>query len=208
MTTEKRIEKKQGIQKGFSKGLLPTPLKKSGMSLSQKTLIQKARKIRLLLLDVDGILTDGRILYDDKGREIKIFHVQDGQGIRWLLREKITVGFLSGRSSRSVEMRAKELGISFLFQGIRDKIKTFEKILQETKFDSEQVAYMGDDFIDFALLKKVGLSISVANGHPLIQKKVNYVTKTAGGYGAVREVCEFILKAQNKWDFILQGYGL
>ncbi len=178
------------------------------MSLSQKTLMQKARKIRLLLLDVDGILTDGRILYDDKCREIKIFHVQDGQGIRWLQREKIIVGFLSGRSSMSVEMRAKELGISFLFQGIRDKINIFEKILQETKLDSEQVAYMGDDFIDVALLKRVGLSISVPNGHPMIQKRVNYVTQAAGGYGAVREVCEFILKAQNKWDLILERYEL
>jgi 3-deoxy-D-manno-octulosonate 8-phosphate phosphatase (KDO 8-P phosphatase) len=178
------------------------------MNLNRKILFQKARKIRLLLLDVDGILTDGRILYDEDGREIKIFHVQDGQGIRWLQKEGIEVGFLSGRSSRSVEMRAKELGISFLFQGIKDKIKIYERILQKTRLESEQVGYMGDDFIDLALLKKVGLSISVINGHPLIQKEVDYVTRAAGGYGAVREVSEFIIKAQGKWDFILKKYGL
>lgn len=171
-------------------------------------ILRKARKVRLLLLDVDGVLTDGRILYDEKGREIKFFHVQDGQGIRWLQKEGVEVGFLSGRFSRSVEMRAKELGISFLFQGIKDKIKTFEKILKKTKLDSAQVAFMGDDFIDLALLKKVGLSISVSNGHPLVQKEADYVTRAAGGYGAVREVSEFIIKAQGKWDILLKKYGL
>lgn len=178
------------------------------MNLNRKTLLQKAQKIRLLLLDVDGVLTDGRILYDDQGREVKSFHVQDGQGIRWLQKEGVEVGFLSGRSSRAVEMRAKELGISFLFQGIGDKIKVFEKILKKTKLDSDQVAFMGDDFIDLALLKKVGFSISVSNGHPLVQKEADYVTRAAGGFGAVREVSEFIIKAQDKWDIILKKYGL
>jgi len=171
------------------------------------SLLRKAKKIRLLLLDVDGILTDGRILYNEKGQEIKWFHVQDGQGIRWLLREGIEVGFLSGRSSRAVEMRAEELGVSFLFQGIKDKTKIFEKLLQKTKLDPEQVSFMGDDFMDLPLLKKVGLSISVSNGHPLVQKKVDYVTRAAGGLGAVREVSELIFRAQGKWDSILRDYG-
>lgn len=159
------------------------------------------------MLDVDGILTDGRILYNEKGQEIKCFHIQDGQGIRWLLREGVEVGFLSGRSSRAVEMRARELGVSFLFQGIKDKIKIFEKLLQKTKLNPKQVSFMGDDFMDLPLLKKVGLSISVSNGHPLVQKKVDYVTRTAGGFGAVREVSELILRAQGKWDSILRDYG-
>lgn len=176
--------------------------------LNQKIIRQKARKIRLLLLDVDGILTNGRIFYDWKGREIKCFHVQDGQGIRWLLGEGIKVGFLSGRSSRAVEMRAKEVGIPFLFQGIRDKIIVFEKLLQKTKLDPEQVSFMGDDFMDLRLLKKAGLSISVSNGHPLVQKAVDYVTEAAGGFGAVREASELILKAQGKWASILREYGL
>jgi 3-deoxy-D-manno-octulosonate 8-phosphate phosphatase (KDO 8-P phosphatase) len=169
---------------------------------------RKARKIKLLLLDVDGVLTDGRILYDEKGREMKYFHVHDGQGIRWLLREGIRVGFLSGRSSGAVEKRAKELGISFLFQGIEDKMILCKKLLQETKLDSGQVSFMGDDFIDLRLLAKVGFSISVSNGHPLVRKEVDYVTKAAGGSGAVREVSELILKAQGKWESLLRNYGL
>ena len=169
---------------------------------------RKARKIRLLLLDVDGVLTDGRILFDSQGRELKCFDVQDGQGISWLLREGIKVGFLSGRSSGAVEKRAKELGISFLFQGIKDKMILYEKLLQEIKLDPKQVSFMGDDFIDLRLLKKVGFSISVSDGHPLIQKEVDYITQAAGGLGAVREVSELILKAQGKWESILQNYGL
>jgi 3-deoxy-D-manno-octulosonate 8-phosphate phosphatase (KDO 8-P phosphatase) len=170
-------------------------------------ILSKARKIRLLLLDVDGVLTDGRILYDAKGREMKYFHVHDGLGIRWLLNEGIRVGFLSGRSSGAVEMRAKELGISFLFQGIKDKMILYGKLLQKTKLDPEQVSYMGDDFIDIRLLKNVGLSISVSNGHPLVQKEVDYITQAAGGFGAVREVCELIFKAQGKWKSLLRNYG-
>ena len=169
-------------------------------------LLRKARKISLLLLDVDGILTDGRILYDEKGREMKYFHVHDGQGIRWLLKEGIKVGFLSGRSSGAVEMRAKELGISFLFQGVQDKMILYRSLLQKTKLDPEQVSYMGDDFIDLRLLKKVGLSISVINGHPLVQKEVDYITQAAGGFGAVREVSELIFKAQGKWESLLRNY--
>jgi len=171
------------------------------------SILRKAKKIRLLLLDVDGILTDGRILYNEKGQEIKCFYVQDGQGIRWLLGEGIKVGFLSGRSSGAVKMRAEELGVSFLFQGIKDKTKIFEKLLQKTKLDPEQVSFMGDDFMDLPLLKKVGLSISVSNGHPLVQKKVDYVTRAAGGLGAVREVSELIFRAQGKWESILRDYG-
>jgi 3-deoxy-D-manno-octulosonate 8-phosphate phosphatase (KDO 8-P phosphatase) len=170
-------------------------------------ILRKAQKIKLLLLDVDGILTDGRILYDEKGREMKCFHVHDGQGIRWLINEGIKVGFLSGRSSGAVEMRAKELGISFLFQGIKDKLVIYKKLLQKTKLEPDQVSFMGDDFIDLRLLQNVGLSISVSNGHPLVQKEVDYITRAAGGFGAVREVSELIFKAQGKWESILKNFG-
>ena len=171
-------------------------------------ILNKARKIKLLLLDVDGILTDGRILYDEKGREMKCFHVHDGQGIRWLLNEGIKVGFLSGRSSGAVEMRAKDLGISFLFQRIKDKMKVYKKLLQTTNLEPNQVSFMGDDFIDLRLLQNVGLSVSVPNGHPLVQKEVDYVTQAAGGFGAVREVSELICMAQGKWESLLKNYGL
>jgi 3-deoxy-D-manno-octulosonate 8-phosphate phosphatase (KDO 8-P phosphatase) len=177
------------------------------MIKNKKVLYHKAQKVALLLLDVDGILTDGRILYNERGREIKFFHVQDGQGIRWLLRSEIKVGFLSGRSSQAVAMRAKELGISLLFQGIREKIPVFNNLIRRLHLNPEQVAYGGDDFIDLKLLKAVGFSFSVSNGHPLIQKEVDLVTKAAGGYGAVREISELIIKAQGKWDSILRDYG-
>jgi 3-deoxy-D-manno-octulosonate 8-phosphate phosphatase (KDO 8-P phosphatase) len=178
------------------------------MKIKMEAINRKARKIQLLLLDVDGILTDGRILYDEKGREMKCFHVHDGQGIRWLLKEGIMVGFLSGRSSGAVEMRAKELGISFLFQGIKDKMVVYGRLLKKTKLEPDQVSFMGDDFIDLRLLQNVGFSVSVSNGHPLVQKEVDYVTKAAGGFGAVREVSELIFKAQGKWESILRKYGL
>lgn len=177
------------------------------MNKPLEVILQKARKIRLLLLDVDGILTDGRILYNEMGQEIKCFHVQDGQGIRWLLKAGIEVGFLSGRTSPAVAVRARELEIPLLFQGIHDKIIVFNELLETSALLREEVAFGGDDFIDLELLKAVGFSFSVGNGHPMIQREVDYVTKTAGGYGAVREVCELILKAQGRWDSLLGHYG-
>ena len=176
------------------------------MRLKKEALIHKARIIELLLLDVDGVLTDGRILYDEKGNEIKVFHVQDGQGIRWLLKAGIRVGLLSGRSSRAVETRAREMGISLLFQGVKDKKKLFPNLLRQTGLHPESVSFMGDDFIDFPLLKMVGLSVAVPNGHPLIQKEVDYVTKATGGFGAVREVSELLLKARGRWPSLLKQY--
>jgi 3-deoxy-D-manno-octulosonate 8-phosphate phosphatase (KDO 8-P phosphatase) len=175
--------------------------------VNQNEIIRKAGKIKLLLLDVDGILTDGQILYNEKGREIKSFHVQDGQGIRWLIKSGVEVGFLSGRISQAVAKRAEELGVPLLFQGIKNKVKIFEGLLTQKNLNSEQISFMGDDFVDLPLLKKVGFSISVRNGHPLIQKEVDYVTKTQGGYGAVREVSELIIKAKGRWDSLLRGYG-
>jgi 3-deoxy-D-manno-octulosonate 8-phosphate phosphatase (KDO 8-P phosphatase) len=178
------------------------------MGKNQKIIIEKASKISLLMLDVDGVLTDGSILYNEKGKELKRFFVQDGQGIRWLQRSGIEVGFLSGRFAPAVAIRAKELGITLLFQGVQNKMEVFEKVLKKKNLLPDQVSFVGDDFIDLPLLKIVGLSISVINGHPLVQKEVDYVTKAPGGGGAVREVSELIIKAQDKWKLILEEYGL
>ena len=169
---------------------------------------QKAKKIRLLLLDVDGILTDGRIFYNERGREIKGFHVQDGQGIRWLFQVGIEVGFLSGRSSSAVSMRAKELEVSLLFQGVKDKVNVAENLLEKKKLQFEQIAFMGDDFIDLPLLKRVGFSLSVPNAHSLVRREVDYITRSSGGNGAVREAAELLIKAQGQWKFILNRYGI
>jgi len=175
--------------------------------LSGKIAQKKAQRVQLLLLDVDGVLTDGRIFYDEKGREIKIFHVHDGQGIRWLLQAGIQVGLVSGRISKGVEKRARELEIGLLFQGVKDKKGLLDDLFRRTGLAPEDMAFMGDDFIDLPLLKKVGFSLSVPNGHPWVRKQVDYVTKARGGAGAVREICEVILKAQGKWRGLLKEYG-
>ena len=171
------------------------------------TPLLKARKIKLLLLDVDGILTDGRIRYNEIGQEVKVFHVQDGQGIRWLVKAGLAVGVISGRRSPAVEVRAGELGISHLYQGVDDKIAVFETLKRQLSLSAEEVAYGGDDFIDLKLLRAVGLSFSVPNGHPLIQREVDYVTRNPGGGGAVREICELILQARGRWEALLREYG-
>jgi 3-deoxy-D-manno-octulosonate 8-phosphate phosphatase (KDO 8-P phosphatase) len=177
------------------------------LKLPADRIVEKAGRVKLLLLDVDGILTDGRIQINNSGQEIKSFHVQDGQGIRWLQKAGIEVGFLSGRSSPAVAARAGELHISLLFQGIHDKIIVFNELLEQSSMSREHVAYGGDDFIDLKLLKAVGFSFSVPNAHPLIQDEVDYLTRNDGGCGAVREVCELILKAQGHWNSLLERYG-
>ncbi len=178
------------------------------MTAAKNDFRRKARGVAVLLLDVDGVLTDGRIQLDERGKERKIFHVHDGQGIRWLLKAGIEVGIISGRSSGSVLARAGELGISLLFQDIQDKWAVVQGLLRNKGWNLKQVAYMGDDLADLPLLQRVGLSIGVPNGHPLTHRSVGYVTRKSGGWGAVREVAEEILKSQSKWKEIVNGYAL
>ena len=161
---------------------------------------KKAKKIRLLLLDVDGVLTDGRIIIDDRGVETKQFHVRDGQGISLLRRAGINVGFLSARSSKSVAYRAKELRIKLVRQGVPDKLVAYNQIKRGRRLKDEQIAYMGDDIVDRSVLRSVGLAISVADGWPELVSMVDFVTCAAGGRGAVREVAELLLRAQRKWS--------
>jgi 3-deoxy-D-manno-octulosonate 8-phosphate phosphatase (KDO 8-P phosphatase) len=160
---------------------------------------KKAAKIKLLLLDVDGVLTDGRIIIDDRGIETKHFHVRDGQGLAWLKREGIEVGFVTGRSSAVVRHRAKELRVKLVYQGVVDKLACYEAIKRHHKFEDEEIAYVGDDIVDCPIMGKVGLAISVADGWPGLSSFVDYVTSASGGQGAVREVAELLLKAQGKW---------
>ena len=157
---------------------------------------------------VDGVLTDGRILLDERGKEKKLFHVHDGQGIRWLLKAGVEVGIISGRSSGSVQNRAKELGITLLFQGIEDKWAVVQSLLKRKGWGLDQVAYVGDDLVDLPLLQRVGLPIGVPNGHPLTHRSVAYVTRKSGGWGAVREVAEELLKSQGKWAQVVKAHTL
>ena len=160
---------------------------------------KKAAKIKLLLLDVDGVLTDGRIIIDDRGVETKHFHVRDGQGIALLLRSGIAVGFITGRSSNVVRHRAKDLGVRLVYQGVADKLACYRQIKQKALLDDDDIAYIGDDMIDLPILSRVGLAMSVADGWAELAPAVDYITIARGGQGAVREVAELLLKAQQKW---------
>jgi 3-deoxy-D-manno-octulosonate 8-phosphate phosphatase (KDO 8-P phosphatase) len=159
----------------------------------------KAKQILLLLLDVDGVLTDGRIIIDDRGVETKQFHVRDGQGISLLMRGGIEVGLITARSSASVRHRAKELGIRLVRQGVRDKSLAYEEIKRQRGLRDRQIAYVGDDVLDLPLLRTAGLAVSVADGAPELRAVADWVTVADGGLGAVREVAELLLKSQNKW---------
>lgn len=169
-----------------------------------KRLLKKCRKIKLLLLDVDGVFTDGRLYVSGEGQEMKAFHIQDGQGISLLQKSGIQVGIISGRSSRAVDIRAKELSIQEVHQGVSDKMKVYEEILTRYRLKDEEVAYIGDDLIDRPLLKRAGLSVAVANAHETVRQGVDWVTRREGGAGAVREVADLLLKSQGKWAKIVE----
>jgi 3-deoxy-D-manno-octulosonate 8-phosphate phosphatase (KDO 8-P phosphatase) len=168
--------------------------------------MDKAKAIKLIILDVDGVLTDGRIIYDDKGGELKCFDVKDGHGIKLLKRAGIEVGIISGRESRAVGYRARDLDISILYQRIFNKVEVYEKILKEKGLADNQVCFIGDDLVDIPLLKRVGFSVAVVDGSEYLKKVVDYVTVKDGGNGAVREVCELILKAKDKWNMLTENY--
>ncbi len=171
-----------------------------------EAILKKAKKIKLLLLDVDGVLTDGKIIINAKGEEIKNFYVCDGMGIKLLQKAGVEIGIISSRFSHVVEYRAKELGINLLIQGELFKIKSYEKILKDKGLKDEEVAYIGDDWTDLPILKRVGLAIGVPNGWEPVNKYVDYITQYPGGLGAVREVCDLILKAKGKWQEFLNFY--
>lgn len=156
----------------------------------------KAAKIKLLLLDVDGVLTDGGIYIDDRGGETKRFDVRDGQGITLLRRAGIEVGFISGRSSNVVRHRAKELGVKILYQNAHNKADIYDRIRRANRLEDEQIAYIGDDLVDLPVLQKVGLAVTVRDSWSVVKPEVDYITRAVGGRGAVREVAELLLRAR------------
>ncbi len=166
--------------------------------------LKKAARIQLLLLDVDGVLTDGRIIIDDRGIETKQFYVRDGQGIALLLQAGIDVGFLSARKSASVRRRAKELRVHLVREGVRDKLEAYSEIKRTAGLTDDQIAYVGDDIIDLPILRQAGFAISVRDGWPGLKRAVDYVTLASGGQGAVREIAELLLKTQRKWRTVGQ----
>lgn len=174
--------------------------------LQAKDWKKRAKEIRLLLLDVDGVLTDGRIIYDGEGREFKTFDVKDGQGIKLLQQGGLKVGILTGRRSSAVSLRAKELGIEILHQKVLDKTKTLDGILGKNEIRAEQICFMGDDLADLPVLHRVGFAVAVADAVEDVKKNAHYITRHHGGRGAVREICEVILKSQGKWKEIISQY--
>jgi len=174
--------------------------------LKEKDWKKRAQAIRLLLLDVDGVLTDGRIVYDGRGQELKSFDIKDGQGIKLLQQAGLKVGILSGRKSSAVNLRARELGIDLLLQKALDKAKALEKIIRKGNIRAEQICFVGDDLVDLPVFSRVGFAVAVADSVKEVKENAHYITHCPGGRGAVREVCELILKVQGKWEAVTQKY--
>jgi 3-deoxy-D-manno-octulosonate 8-phosphate phosphatase (KDO 8-P phosphatase) len=164
------------------------------------------KKISLLLLDVDGVMTDGRIIIDNNGVESKMFDVKDGHGIKLLQRAGIAVGIITGRNSLVVEHRVAELGIEILYQGAKDKLIPFREILSQRGISEQEIAYVGDDVVDLPILLRVGFSATVADAVAEVKERVDYVAERCGGRGAVREICDHILQQSGRWPDVMDRY--
>jgi 3-deoxy-D-manno-octulosonate 8-phosphate phosphatase (KDO 8-P phosphatase) len=164
----------------------------------------RAARIRLLILDVDGVLTEGFLFFDAKGETLKVFHVRDGHGIKMAQRAGIEVAWVSGRRSDAAYNRARELGINRFYEGVRDKVAILEELLTALNLTPDQVAAVGDEVVDLPLFHRVGLGVAVADAVPEAQAAAHWVTLLPGGKGAVREVCDLLLKAQGKWLEIMR----
>ncbi len=170
---------------------------------------EKLKNIELLLLDVDGVMTDGRIIWDAHGVETKFFNVKDGHGIKLVQRAGIQVGIITGRVSPVVDLRARELGIEILYQGALKKLDSYSEIKQRTSLEDFQIAYMGDDVIDLPVMRRVGFSAAPADALPDVIKVADYVSRSNGGCGAVRELCDMLLKCKGLWDeLVVKRYEL
>jgi 3-deoxy-D-manno-octulosonate 8-phosphate phosphatase (KDO 8-P phosphatase) len=166
----------------------------------------QASRIKLILFDVDGVLTDGKILLHPDGTESKQFDIKDGTGIVLAQRAGLTVGFLSARTSPPTAQRAAQLGVTLLHQGVPSKLETYEQIVDELLLEDEQVAYMGDDVVDLPVLQRAGLSAAPADAVEDVRSRVHWVSHASGGHGAARELVELILRAQNRWDPMVDEY--
>lgn len=165
-----------------------------------QAIFDKAKPIKLLLLDVDGVLTDGKIYFTEQGLELKAFNSQDGIGIKLLQKNGVEVGVITGRKSTMVEKRMSELGVTHIYQGQDDKLETYKNIKTKHKLENHHIAMMGDDLPDLSPMQEAGLSITVPNACDAVKKHADWQTNRHGGFGAVREACELILKAQGNWE--------
>jgi 3-deoxy-D-manno-octulosonate 8-phosphate phosphatase (KDO 8-P phosphatase) len=171
-----------------------------------KDLLEKAAQIRLVIFDVDGVLTDGRLYYDDRGDELKAFHSRDGHGMKMLQRTGVKMAVITGRSSNVVVHRMENLGVGLVYQGSTEKLPVFEELIAQLELPPAQVAYVGDDVVDLPVMRRVGLAIAVQDAHPLVARHAHWQTPSPGGRGAAREVCELIMEAQGTLERELGRY--
>lgn len=178
----------------------------SGLERERRVVLDKAKDIKILLLDVDGVLTDGTLIYSSSGEESKSFNTQDGFGLRLLREAGIDTGLISARSSEAVSRRARELRITFVYQGAGSKLQAFQEILRESGCRPFEIAYMGDDWLDLVLLSRVGLAFAPSNAVQAVREAAHFVTCRPGGFGAVREVCDLLLEGKGHATELLQRY--
>ncbi|HXZ95817.1 MAG TPA: 3-deoxy-manno-octulosonate-8-phosphatase KdsC [Burkholderiales bacterium] len=167
---------------------------------------EKAKRIRLAIFDVDGVLTDGSLYISDSGEEYKSFNTLDGHGMRMLKQSGVELVIISGRTSRCVEMRAKNLGIGLLYQGVEDKLEVYSSLLTKFGLNAEATAYVGDDVMDLPVMRRCGLAICVPESTALVKQHAHYITQQPGGRGAVREICELIMQAQGTFQAQMLRY--
>ena len=176
------------------------------MNTNSETVMRKAREIKVVIFDVDGVLTDGKIYFTNNDMEYKAFHSHDGLGIKMLLRAGIEVGIMTARKSELVQKRMDELGVKHVFQGQENKITAYETLKNSLAVEDYQIAYVGDDLIDVGPMRRAGLGIAVANAPPFVHQHADWSTSRQGGSGAAREVCELILAAQNMLKEMCEQY--
>lgn len=169
-------------------------------------ILEKAKQIRLVIFDVDGVLTDGSLFLGDDGQEYKAFHSRDGHGMTMLQATGVTLGVITGRTSEVVRIRMQSLGISHVYQGRRDKLPAYHELRRDLGLDDAQIAFVGDDVMDLPIMREVGLAIAVQDAHPLVKRHAHWQTPSPGGRGAGRDVCELIMQAQGTLEPALERY--
>lgn len=163
-------------------------------------ILEKAQNIKLVIFDVDGVLTDGSLFLGDDGQEYKAFYSRDGLGMKMLQKTGVHIGIITGRTSEVVKHRMKSLSIEHVYQGQDNKLPAYEDLKTRLSLDAEEIAYVGDDIVDLPVMKQVGLAVAVADAHPVVVQHAHWHTPHAGGRGAARDVCELIMEAQNTWN--------
>lgn len=168
--------------------------------------IARAQKIKMIIFDVDGVLTDGSLFIGDDSQEYKAFNSKDGHGMKMLMRNGVDIGIITGRTSKVVEHRVGDLGIKHVYQGCHDKLPVYEKFISDINLSPEETAFVGDDVVDLPIMLKAGLAITVNDGHHLVKNYAHWTTPASGGRGAAREICEMIMHAQNNYGTEMQKY--